>query len=157
MSNCFCYIWSSTTAHGTSVIARIPLKSSTMATELNWSGQSHPCILLLPTRQTIRPLSLQFRPKLFHQSKNIFFFPVRKFLPTNYPSLSLRHVCLWWRPHPLKSACADGLKLHQLIWPPISLRSNLSLDQQLFWSDMHWWNKNWWIKSVELGLWSRSN
>jgi len=26
MSNCFCYIWLSTTDHGTSVIARIPLK-----------------------------------------------------------------------------------------------------------------------------------
>jgi len=63
MSNRFCYIWPSTTDHGTSVIDRIPLKSLTMASSQSVSGW--------PWRQ----------------------------------------LWLFWRPRPLNSACADGLKL----------------------------------------------
>jgi len=104
------------------------------------------------------------RQCFFYMLKNNFFFPVRKFLPMNYPSLSLRHVCLWWRPRPLNSACADGLKLGSINltsdWPVIKSDSRATailiwsplvkqkLVDQIGWPwiviqiklDLNWWN-----------------
>ena len=58
MSNRFCYIWPSTTDHGTSVIDRIPLKSSTMAKfiERFWLTTATTLALLTttPTEQRMR-------------------------------------------------------------------------------------------------------
>ena len=103
-------------------------------------------IQCLPNPLQHLPIYLQLFPsytmlKSMRKSKNLYFYHILV-SPGDAPGAIT-----------LRARFTNG---DQTAVQLIQIKSDLQFDQ-LFWSDLRWWNKNWWIKSVDLGLWSRSS
>ena len=118
MSNRFCYIWPSTTDHGTSVIDRIPLKSSTMASQ-SVSGW--------PWRQ----LWLFWRPRPLNSACADGLTLGSTNLTSDYPAIKSDPrsiaILIWY-------ALVKQKLVDQIGWPRILIQIKLDLD---------WWNAPW--------------